>query len=367
VNRAIMVLALALIAGFLLQGAEADHRSRANDRSLPATLDPASGMAVLGGLRSPVIAALWMDCIGLERRREWWALRARYQLIAELEPRIASIWGFLGWNQAHNLADRMPYGSEERSAWILEAVGFYERGLELNPSSVRIRLDLGLVLARKVCSDAGADRGYTETHDGADASEAAASMFRSLLEESPDTALFASWIAESARLGALPATRRRETEIAVRRWRSAARGYREIGREADAAYCERWSELAPDLPGDPIEARRWLLARLLDHRDEPEVRELLFPARDAHRAAFEEFLMERWPESIASWRVAARTYSNYDGWDVEKAYAEAWAAAIEALPKGTALPEAARRVLAAIADYLPRIEEPELRYLAGSD
>ena len=89
--RVPLLLLAGLAAMSLLQAHDEDLRGRAG--SLPA-LDAGGGFppgvaaAALGGLRTPVLAAVWIESDHLLREQRYWALRARYELIVRLEPRI---------------------------------------------------------------------------------------------------------------------------------------------------------------------------------------------------------------------------------------------------------------------------------------
>jgi hypothetical protein len=151
ITIALVLTGIALLA--CLQ--EVDANLRARDVTVETgRLPPGVAAAALGGLRTPVLCAMWLEADRLFREKRWWALRSHYELIVQLEPRIPAAWGFIADRMILNLADRVRgVGPRAVWAWTREGLTFIERGIAANPGanpeSYKLRLQhFGRLLTR---------------------------------------------------------------------------------------------------------------------------------------------------------------------------------------------------------------------------
>lgn len=135
---AMPLLLLALLVPWGLCGDAADEAA-ANGRAGPAPVRPGEffGTVVTGGFRSVFIDYLWMRTDILDRQRDYYELRATYEMLAYFQPHAEEVWVSNGRNMV-DIATQYQAASA-KYAWIRAGFVFAVKGIEYNPDGVIIR------------------------------------------------------------------------------------------------------------------------------------------------------------------------------------------------------------------------------------
>jgi hypothetical protein len=244
--------------------------------------------SVLGGFRTPAIVALWLQADRLAEERRWWALRTRYELIVELEPRIPAAWGLLADRLMLDMAGTTK-DPDASWAWVREGLEMLDRGLRANPDSYwlrlqkMVRLTAGLAWSEDRSARFLAWRGRTVKEEALEAARRLAALrpgrAQERLAEGHVHKAFAYVEFRRAWDSADPAARAEGFRRAAAGYREAERAYR-AAREEGATYVRyaaAFADLADALAEvrDRTRAERMAREALSPFTDFLEVRELL--------------------------------------------------------------------------------------------
>jgi hypothetical protein len=159
-NRKTQIIALLLILAGLFANQrwmasfhqeETINRGVANE-NIPPTL--ALVTFALGPLRALVVDALWWRAIQQQDRGEFFDAMQLTEGITKLQPTYASVWAYMGWNMAYNIAFEFAE-PEDRWQWILRAIELLrDEGLTYNPDNSVIRHELARIFYHKIGGEA---------------------------------------------------------------------------------------------------------------------------------------------------------------------------------------------------------------------
>ena len=290
-----LVLLVGLVAMSVLQAHDEALRARTGMLStveMGGGLPPGVAAAALGGLRTPVLAAVWIESDHLLREQRFWALRSRYELIVRLEPRIPSAWGFVGDLMIMNLADMAP-DADQAWAWQREGLDFLDRGIAANPGSYMLRIQRWARILFKLGGIPDA-RARFAAWRGRTVEEEAIRLGRDLAERYPDDPIEVTRVAQVHKQFAYlefkkadklfrtdPISAREDYLRAAARWRTAAEEYRRTPEAAGdfPRYAEAFGTLAEALATvRTAEERSRLVHEKLDlFTDYVEAHEILEP------------------------------------------------------------------------------------------
>ena len=179
VPRVVLVLVVLAVTGLVRAPIEAGLRNRlvAANLLLPPPgqtameqMSQSALMGTLGGLRSLVATYLVLEAFEHFSSKDWEQLAQSYNVITSLEPRdeshwVSAIW-HLGINATANMQidERIPSFERERRfrEYAAQAINFAERGLQQNPQSVDIRMQLAEVYREKLKDNCETARVYGE-------------------------------------------------------------------------------------------------------------------------------------------------------------------------------------------------------------
>lgn len=149
-----MVLCLAL-AGSMQGRIDAQRRELQlgltkglDDRRIPPTVLLA--VAAGGPIRGLMINALWQQSVKLKDEGKFYASNQLAEWITSLQPNYPPVWQFQAWNMAYNIsvATNTP---AERWEWVNRGINLLrDRGIVLNPRSVRLYKELAWIFSHKI-------------------------------------------------------------------------------------------------------------------------------------------------------------------------------------------------------------------------
>ena len=108
--------------------------------------------AALFAFRSLAIDYLWIRAENLKQEGQYFDAHYLARAICALQPNLASVWDFQGWNMAYNISVGLPTGTE-RWQWV--KAGFEllrDFGLKYNPRSLKIHWSIGWIFQHKIGS-----------------------------------------------------------------------------------------------------------------------------------------------------------------------------------------------------------------------
>lgn len=104
---------------------------------------------LLGGLRGPLVMALWSSSDRQKMEHEYDDLDTKIELIRLLQPQFDSVHLYQIWNKAYNLSgERANLAS--RYAIILDAIDYAEKVIAERPNNIDLETQLGEVYANKL-------------------------------------------------------------------------------------------------------------------------------------------------------------------------------------------------------------------------
>jgi len=145
-----IVLVASLVAAAFLRGGLVEERAElvppgggvpgegvgGSSSALAGVLSPASGF-----FRPVAVNVLRLRSSALRRQGQFFESASLAAAIAELQPRLPSVWSFQAWNLSFNIAGSMP--PRERYPWVVEGIRLLRGpGLDYNPASAGIYRDL---------------------------------------------------------------------------------------------------------------------------------------------------------------------------------------------------------------------------------
>ncbi len=145
----------ALLLSQVLAYVSWDERPAAQDKAgqgadLRAELDAGefAGTLMLAGLRGVAIDLLWLRAANAREQSRGYESVALTSLISRVQPRFETVWNYLAWDLAYNLAADTD-DPEEKWQWFLAGVQAGMRGVERNPQSYRITSNIAWMFFHK--------------------------------------------------------------------------------------------------------------------------------------------------------------------------------------------------------------------------
>jgi len=149
------VAAAALAAAALIQDPiETCRRERRMDivgRGGEHTKDPRIALVqrVPGGLRAPVINYLWIRSQSLKEDGKFFDAKGLRELICEMLPHHAGVWGFLSWDMAWNISVAT-HTPAERWMWVSNGIELLrDKGIVYNPEELILYRELAWIYLAK--------------------------------------------------------------------------------------------------------------------------------------------------------------------------------------------------------------------------
>ena len=106
--------------------------------------------AALFAFRSLAIDYLWIRAENLKQEGQYFDALYLARAICALQPNLASIWDFQGWNMAYNISVGLPTGTE-RWQWVKSGFELLrDFGLKYNPHSLKIHWSIGWIFQHKI-------------------------------------------------------------------------------------------------------------------------------------------------------------------------------------------------------------------------
>lgn len=106
--------------------------------------------AALFVFRSLAIDYLWIRAENLKQQGQYFDAQYLARAICALQPNLASIWDFQGWNMVYNISVCMPTGSE-RWEWVRSGIEMLrDSGLKYNPRSLKIHWSIAYFFQHKI-------------------------------------------------------------------------------------------------------------------------------------------------------------------------------------------------------------------------
>jgi hypothetical protein len=104
----------------------------------------------IGALRGVIVDYLWLKVNMMKEEGEFYEVMSDAELITQLQPRFAQVWGFHGHNMAYNISV-MTNTPEERWDWVTAGIDLVRnQGLRYNPNDVVLHKDLAFWFAHKI-------------------------------------------------------------------------------------------------------------------------------------------------------------------------------------------------------------------------
>lgn len=118
---------------------------------LPDTVRPSMLLSPLLALgRAPLVDYLWIRATKLKEEGRYFDAYQLAQMICELQPKFAAVWGFQGWNMAYNISVTCKT-PEERWRWVRNGYELIrDQGIPLNPNNTQLYRELAWILFHKV-------------------------------------------------------------------------------------------------------------------------------------------------------------------------------------------------------------------------
>ena len=104
----------------------------------------------LGGLRAPVVAALWIRAEQHKDAERYFDAMQLADLICQLQPRSPGVWSYHAWNMAWNISVAT-HTPEERWLWVTNGLRLLrDRGIPMCPRSLMLYKDLAWIFYSKM-------------------------------------------------------------------------------------------------------------------------------------------------------------------------------------------------------------------------
>ncbi len=103
-----------------------------------------------GGLRAPLVNYLWIRIEAMKDKGQNYEAMQLADLICQLQPNFAGVWGFHAWNMAWNISVST-HTPQERWLWIHNAIKLLrDRGIPINRHSLTLYRELGWIFYNKM-------------------------------------------------------------------------------------------------------------------------------------------------------------------------------------------------------------------------
>ncbi len=118
---------------------------------MPKTVRPSMLLTPLLALgRAPLVDYLWLRATRLKEEGRFFDAYQLSEMICELQPKFAAVWGFQGWNMAYNISVTLK-SPEERWRWVRNGYELIrDKGIPLNPNNTQLYRELAWILFHKV-------------------------------------------------------------------------------------------------------------------------------------------------------------------------------------------------------------------------
>jgi hypothetical protein len=158
----IILLICGMTAAISLFGAGAQlDRINAQREQMKIVINPALENAppslafatvAMGAFRGLIVDILWMRADTLKENGQFFDARQLAEWITTLQPRFAAVWEFHAWNMAYNISVAIPATQpEQRWRWVKNGYELLrDKGIPLNPKSVQLYRQLGLIFQHKM-------------------------------------------------------------------------------------------------------------------------------------------------------------------------------------------------------------------------
>jgi len=104
----------------------------------------------LGGFRGIIADLLWLRSSQLQQDGKYFELVQLADWITKLEPRMAHVWAFHGWNMAYNVSVLFNEPTD-RWRWVRQGIGLLrDEGLKYNPGEPNLYRELGWIYQHKM-------------------------------------------------------------------------------------------------------------------------------------------------------------------------------------------------------------------------
>jgi hypothetical protein len=139
---------------------------------------------VLGGFRGIIADVLWLRAQKMMTDGRYFEMVQLHDWIAYLEPHIADIWAYSGWNMAYNISVEMKT-PEERWYWVKKGIEHLrDKGIQWNKDCAQLYWELGWIYSHKIGASVDYQHRFYKK-------ELALEMWDVLGDETPDIKAFA--------------------------------------------------------------------------------------------------------------------------------------------------------------------------------
>lgn len=178
IRKALAILFLALVGAALMpyqvwlsQAQRAAHlRKIALNLDLRSKVGQNGFIAALSGFRAPLAGYLWLDAHSAWQKLQWGRMAGLFDTITTLQPRSLMYWDMAAWHMAWNasvnaLEDKEHQPSEalrirNQRQYINLGKDILERGVQNNPDSYFLHMQLANLLQQKLEDHCGAGQEY---------------------------------------------------------------------------------------------------------------------------------------------------------------------------------------------------------------
>lgn len=119
---------------------------------------------LLGGLRGPLVMALWSSSEGQKAQQDFEDFDTKVELIRLLQPQFDSVHLYQIWNKAYNISVEMVNLASKYAA-ILDAIDYGRRVLRERPANIDLETYLGEVFNNKLGASQEADYYKLRIHE----------------------------------------------------------------------------------------------------------------------------------------------------------------------------------------------------------
>lgn len=107
----------------------------------------------VGPLRGLIADVLWWRAIEMQDRGNFFESIQLATWISKLQPTMARVWTYHGWNLSSNVLNEV-HEPEERWKWVLKGIELLrDEGLRYNPGNSEIRSELAHIFSNRIGSD----------------------------------------------------------------------------------------------------------------------------------------------------------------------------------------------------------------------
>lgn len=158
--RAWLLLGLALLAFWqvsrrqqpLVQARREFHLTKAEPlENMPPLV--AFTTVAMGGFRGILADLLWLRATQLQQAGKYFELVQLADWITKLQPRLAAVWAFHGWNMAYNVS-ALFNDPADRWRWVRQGISLLrDQGLAANPGEPSLYRELGWIFQHKIAGN----------------------------------------------------------------------------------------------------------------------------------------------------------------------------------------------------------------------